>query len=168
MFSAAMAVFDKKRTSDHNKVNENLELLVEDFKRITTDPLALKTLRGFLAAFRKEHQHAKIPMTIDQLFHRFLVNEKRKEYYSNFDNSRQALGKGQITHLTNQQMQNITKGLVVAQKNLITAEDKVLRFRNVQNHLFLKLLEREALRLNKKSTFFGGNLEHADRSLDNL
>jgi hypothetical protein len=65
MFSAAKAIFDKKRGSDPSKVNENLELLVEDFKLITTDPLALRTLRSFLAAFRKEHQHAKIPLTID-------------------------------------------------------------------------------------------------------
>lgn len=53
MFSAAKAIFDKKPSAD--KVNENLELLVEDFKLITSDPLALRTLRGFLQAFRKEH-----------------------------------------------------------------------------------------------------------------
>lgn len=106
-----------------------------------------------------------MPLTIDQLFHRFLVNEKRKEYLQKFDSSRKQLTQNKIGHLTFQEMESVTKDLVVSYKNLVIADDKVKRFHNQQNRLFLRLLENQERQTKRKSTFFGSNLADCENIL---
>ena len=90
-------------------------------------------MRNFLNDFRKEHRHAKVPVTIDSLFHRFLVNEKRKEHIKTFDTSRKELIESSYESLPNAKMMELIKNLMSSAFNLVTAEDKVQRFRNQQN-----------------------------------
>ena len=61
-----------------SKLNYGLELRLEDFKAITTEPLALNKLRAHLTAFKKE-KNRKVPVTIDALFHSFLIKLTRQD-----------------------------------------------------------------------------------------
>lgn len=93
-------------------IDENLQLKLENFKLITTDPKALSTVRNHLLQFRREHKHAKVPVTIDQLFHRFLVNEKRKDFMKLFDKSSKELIEGNYNQFTNAKMMEIINNLM--------------------------------------------------------
>ena len=107
-----------------------------------------------------------MPVTIDQLFHRFLVNEKRKDFMKLFDKSSKELIEGNYNQFSNAQMMDLLKNLMKSAQSLVTAEDKVQRFRNHQNSLFLKLIEMNALQNNTRSTLCGSNLEDIDLNLD--
>jgi hypothetical protein len=63
-------------------------------------------------------------------------------------------------------MMELFKNLMTSAQSLVKAEDKVQRFRNQQNSLFLKLLEMDALRTHNKSTLCGSNLDDVDSNLD--
>jgi len=53
-----------------------------------------------------------VPVTIDQLFHRFLVNEKRKDFMKLFDKSSKELIEGNYNQFTNAKMMEIINNLM--------------------------------------------------------
>jgi len=65
MFGAAKSLFTKNKNAAESKIDENLELLVDDFKLILTNPQALNVLRNFLTDFRRTNEHFKVPTMID-------------------------------------------------------------------------------------------------------
>lgn len=88
-----------------------------------------------------------------------MLNEKRKEYYQTFNECCGELLQSKIGHISNPELTALARKLVETQKNLVTAEDKVKRFRNQQNNLFIRLLESEEMRTNKKNSIISSNLE---------
>ena len=81
-------------------MNYGLILDKGDFRAITTQPMALRKLRLHLIKYKKYQEDKSSPATMDELFHKFLVNEKRRDYKGEFEKRSSSLVSKSLSHLT--------------------------------------------------------------------
>ena len=113
---------------------------------VTTTPQALRELRRELIEFRDtqraQNNFKYIPVTMDELMFRFCTTEKRKERQEEFKEHRDTLMKKNYLSQSNEDLEVAVKGSLGAVSKMIgeTSSD-FSRFKNVQNRIYLKLLE---------------------------
>ena len=113
---------------------------------VTTTPQALRELRrelvDFRATQRAQNNFKFIPVTMDELMYRFCTTEKRKEIKEEFKEHRNALLRKNYLSQSNEDLEAAVKGSLNAFSKMMGETNcDFSRFKNVQNRIYLKLLE---------------------------
>ena len=142
--SVYIPIINKHKVTLEDKLK--LQLSLDDFHMVTTTPQALSELRrelvDFRATQRAQNNFKFIPVTMDELMFRFCTTEKRKEIKEEFKGHRHTLLKKNYLSQSNEDLEDAVKGSMGALSKMIgETNGDFSRFKNVQNRIYLKLLE---------------------------